>query len=268
MRRVLLGALAALVLVAPAGAEPESDASEQASPPQQTPQTPPNEQRPAPLPPEEPSADPRRAETPPILYIPPPRGATKVRVGAATRGERLDVPTLDALAPDHVAYTTHAAPVLCWYLSESTETRIDIALRDEQSVEPLLELTVPRDTSPGVHELRLAEQDMTLQEGRVYLWFVSLVPDAESRSNDVIASGAIQRIAASPELVRELAGSPPRDAWRVYASHGIWYDALAELTDRIERNPGDRALRDARMRLLQQVELPRAAAYDRAARGG
>jgi hypothetical protein len=201
------------------------------------------------------------------IYVPPARGTVKIRVGAATRGERRDVPGIIALAPDHVALTTKAQPTLCWFLSAKTDTRIDIALIDDRSVEPLLEFTVRAGIEPGVHTLRLADRGIHLEQGRVYQWFVALVPDPERRSKDVIAGGAIERVAVDPELARALTAAPAQEAWRTFAGHGIWYDAIATLSEQISADPGNRALRSLRARLLDEVDLQRVAAHDRDALG-
>ena len=208
-----------------------------------------------------------RTREPLPVFSPPGRGTTRIRVGAATRGEREDHPALDALAPDHVAFTTEAQPELCWYLSAATDTRIDISLIDDRSSEPLLELTVPAGLEPGVQVLRLADHGVFLETGRVYQWFVALVPDPERRSSDVIASGAVERIQLEPELSRALAATVAGDDWRVYAGHGVWYDALARLSARISEDPRDRELRSLRIQLFEQVDLPQAAAHDRRALG-
>jgi hypothetical protein len=208
-----------------------------------------------------------RAREPLPVYIPPARGTIRVRVGAATRGAREDHPALDALAPDHVAFTTEAQPVLCWYLSAATDTRIDISLIDDRSSQPLLELTVPPGIEPGVQVLRLADHDVSQETGRVYQWFVALVPDPRRRSADVIASGAVERVQPGPELSRALASMAAGDDWRVYAGHGVWYDALARLSARIREDPRNRGLRSARLQLFEQVDLPQAAAHDRRALG-
>ena len=51
----------------------------------------------------------------------------------------------------------------------------------------------------------------------------------------------------------------------IYAEAGLWYDAIGALSRLIERNPGDAGLRAMRAGLLEQIGLPAAAAYDRAA---
>jgi hypothetical protein len=202
---------------------------------------------------------------PPSIYIPPSRGAAKTRVGAATRGPREDYPTLDVLAPDHVGWTFEPQPTLWWYLSGRADTRIDIAVIDDTSTEPLLAVTVSPPLDGGMQSLRLAEHGLHLEMGRSYQWFVALVPDPDRRSNDVIASGAIERRERGDELGRELASADASRSYAVLAKHGMWYDALDALSDRIAANPADPELRAARASLLEEVGLEAAAQSDRAA---
>ncbi len=205
------------------------------------------------------------------IYIPPNRGAKKVRVGASTRGARLTLPVIHALAPDDpVGLTTQAQPVLAWYLSEEVDSRIEIeiALIDDSSVEPVLELTVEPPVAPGIQTLRLGDHGLSLEKGQVYRWFVALVPDPEQRSNDVITSGAIERVDRDPALERELASVDASEAYRVLARRGIWYDAFAAVSERIRANPQDPEPRVARAQLLEEVGLESAAALDRASLGG
>ena len=69
----------------------------------------------------------------PIVYKPPMRGAPagSGRIGAAVRGEGEDNPILVALAPDHVGMTSQKQPVLYWYISRPTKSRIEFTLNDE-----------------------------------------------------------------------------------------------------------------------------------------
>jgi hypothetical protein len=49
----------------------------------------------------------------------------------------------------------------------------------------------------------------------------------------------------------------------VLARAGLWYDAIAEVSAQIEAAPADRGLHELRARMLEQVGLTEAAAYDR-----
>src|SRR5262245_37886789 len=89
-----------------------------------------------------------------ILYIPPQIGFPARRIGAGTRGTGR-LASLQILAPDHLGYTTLEQPTLFWYLAEPTTTRIDFTLRDETSVEPLVDLELPAPAQAGIQALRL-----------------------------------------------------------------------------------------------------------------
>jgi len=201
-------------------AEPEGDTgTEAAGPDGPAPEAPPDpdvEAAPDAVAPAEADADP--ADLP--VYIPPSRGAALARVGAATRGNRTDLSSLQALAPDHVGLTTRAQPRLYWYLGEASATRLDVTLIDDASAEPLVELVLQPPVQAGLHVLDCAEHGVTLEPGVTYQWFVAFVPEPDRRSHDVISSGAIRRV-SRPELANADAAGLARE--------GLWYDAVMAL---------------------------------------
>ena len=107
-----------------------------------------------------------------------------------------------------------------------------------------IEMTLPSPVSAGIHSLDLAQHGISLEPGRVYKWSVSVVQDANRRSNDIMGEGVIERVGASASLERSLEGSPRRFA--PYALSGIWYDALAELREALAADPRDCAARKSR----------------------
>ncbi len=187
------------------------------------------------------------------LYVPPSLGSPERRVGAGTRGVGRFASLL-LLAPDHIAYTSQEQPTLYWYLAQETTTRIDVTLRDESSVKPLLEVQVPLPAAAGVHAVRLADHGVRLRPDTNYLWFVSLVPEPEQRSKDFSMGAWIRRRAPAPTA---------RDA-QAYARAGLWYEAIDTASAQIAAAPGDAARRELRARLLEQAGLSEVAAYDRA----
>jgi hypothetical protein len=199
------------------------------------------------------------------VFVPPNRGAPKTRVGGATRGKQLPgTPSVAALVPEEGGLTVEAQPVLYWYLSESTTSRVDVTIVDEASVTPLLETTIQGPLAPGVHAIRLADHGVSLAPGINYQWFVALVPDSEKRSNDVIAGGSIERV-APPEPLREqlaaAAAEPARSS--VLAEAGIWYDALDAMSRAVEASPRNSEARDTWAALLEQVGLTEVARVER-----
>ena len=200
------------------------------------------------------------AAFPPVVaYVPPSRGRARQTAGAGTRsnasGERVAV----LAPPDHVAFTTRAQPTLYWFVSEDTTTRIDLTLVDEDEIDPLLEITVPGPVTAGIHGLALSEVGVVLEPARTYRWYVTLVRDAERRSNDSVAGGAIERTQLSPDLERTLAST--RFDYAPLALSGIWYDAIDELLLALAERPEDERLRVQRAALLEQAELSEVALF-------
>lgn len=197
-------------------------------------------------------------------YTPPSRGAPKRRVGGSSRGTADALPSVMLLVPDHVGFTVSANPPLLWFLSKPTSVRVEVTLIDDKGETPLIEYAVDNAAGPAVHRVDLAKHNVQLKPDVEYQWSISVVPNPNERSNDVMAGGAVKRVAVPASLASKSAGvQDKRQLARLYAAEGIWYDAIALYSELIEQQPGDRALREERAALLEQVGLKDIAAYDR-----
>jgi hypothetical protein len=189
-----------------------------------------------------------------IIYKPPLRGAPRTRVGAGTRGSG-DAAVLEVLAPDHTGLTTVAQPTLYWYASTPGKARFEVALIDEQGIDPLLEVDADDGRVAGIRHLDLGDYGISLQPGVPYQWSVALVADADNRSSDIVASGVIERIEPEEGLANRIKNSSGMARVNVYATDGIWYDALDEISSQITASPDDASLVATRDKLLEQVGL-------------
>ena len=197
-------------------------------------------------------------------YTPPQRGAPKRRVGGSSRGASDALPSVMLLVPDHLGLTVSENPPLYWYLSKPTSVRVEITLIDDKGETPLIEYAVPNASGPAVHRIDLAAHKVSLKPDVEYQWSISVVPNPNERSNDVMAGGALKRVSPPPGLAaRRAQVTDKAQLARLYAAEGIWYDAIALYSELIEQRPGDRALRESRAALLEQVGLKDIAAYDR-----
>jgi hypothetical protein len=158
--------------------------------------------------------------------------------------------------------------VLYWYAADPITTRVDVVIRDERAIEPLLEVQLPLPVAAGVNAIRLADHGAKrLEPGTNYQWFVSLVPDPARRSKDVTVGGWI-RFEPAPEALEErLAKAGPERAVFVYAENGFWYDAIDAVSSQIAAAPDDADARAHRAALLDQVDLGPVANHDRGSRG-
>ncbi|HEY7520741.1 MAG TPA: DUF928 domain-containing protein [Methylomirabilota bacterium] len=190
------------------------------------------------------------------VYKPPLRGAPGGRVGGGTRGTPRDMFMLTALAPDHSGLTMQEQPPLFWFISGSTSFPVELTITDPRAPRPLVETRLTSPVPAGVHAIRLADHGVRLAPGVQYRWFVAVVPDQGRRSRDILAGGTIERIDV-PDALRSRVETTPREQLPfVYAEAGLWYDALATVSELIERAPGSREHRQQRSALLSQVGLP------------
>jgi hypothetical protein len=202
------------------------------------------------------------AESTPV-YKPPLRGSPGGRVGGGTRGASLEAPvSLSVLVPDHVGLTLQSQPSLYWFVSRKPAQPVEFTLTEKDSVKPLVEARLRPLEKAGIQRIRLADHGVQLRPNVLYKWFVAIVNDPGRRSRDILSGGMIEVVAVSGELSAKLNQTPKARQPFVLAEEGLWYDALAGLSDRIDGAPKDLSLRKQRAALLDQVGLTEAAEFD------
>ncbi len=194
-----------------------------------------------------------------VKFLPKTAGVASVRVTGGSRGSGDAAVTLDVLAPDDIGTTTQEQPSLFWFQSKPAEAKFELTLLEQNKVKPLVQVKLERAGKAGIQRLKLSDHGVKLNAGVEYQWVVALVTDPENRSTDLVASGVIKRVAPAAELQEKISQAPPGSLANLYAEAGIWYDALAALSDQIEAQPADKALRQTRADLLRQVGLTAAA---------
>jgi hypothetical protein len=182
-------------------------------------------------------------------------GAASVRVTGGSRGSGNSAVALDVLAPDEVGLTTQEQPSLFWYQSAPSDAKLEVTLIEEKKAKPLIQVRQDRADKPGIQRLKLADHGVKLTPGVEYQFVVALVRDPNHRSTDQVTSGSIKRIEPAAELKNKLSKAGGTGTAAVFAEEGIWYDALSALSDQIERDPQNEALRQTRADLLAQVGL-------------
>ena len=207
-------------------------------------------------------ADKTAAPASTVRFRPGSSGAPSVRVTGGSRGSGDSTITLDVLAPDETGLTTQEEPSLLWYQSKPAPAKFELTLLEENKPKPLLQVKANGNGQAGIQRIKLSDHNVKIAPGVEYQWVVALVTDPDNRSSDLVASGVIKRVEASADLKGKVAGATPATLPGVYAEAGIWYDALSVLTDQIEAEPGNKALRDTRADLLRQVGLKAAAEAD------
>ncbi|MBH0184997.1 MAG: DUF928 domain-containing protein [Nitrospira sp.] len=170
------------------------------------------------------------------------------------------VPVISVLAPDHVGWTLQTQPVLYWFASTEQNLPYEFVLIVDNAEEPVVETRLPQPVHPGIQRIRLSDHNVTLSPGKRYYWSVALVLDADEPSGNIVAKGIIERVdqdTLEPPLPRVIATA---DMPRRFAESGVWYDAVAAISDLIQSNPHAGELLRQRTLLLEQGGLGEVAA--------
>jgi hypothetical protein len=198
----------------------------------------------------------------PPIYQPPLRGAPGGRVGGGTRGIGEELIALFALAPNHVALTVREQPTLYWYLSKPAKYPIKLTIIKEKDTHPLLETRIPLPSQPGIYPLRLKDFDVRLALDTPYQWLLTLIPDLNRRSRDIVAGAMIEHVKAPEILQSKLFKASREEIPYIYAGAGIWYDAFMAISNLVVDTPDNPVFRKHRAALLEQVGLSTVAQYD------
>ncbi|NWF73961.1 MAG: DUF928 domain-containing protein [Nitrospirae bacterium] len=197
------------------------------------------------------------------LYQPPKKITPRARVGGGLRGTDGSDPVLVALVPDHVGLTIKKTPILNWFLSKPTTYPLTFTLLDIRSVTPVHEGPIPTPVHAGIQSINLKDWDLALEPEVQYRWYISAVRNPDSRSQDIVAGGVIERCEFNTCLVEmQVDLSCDQQSVRRNALSGFWYDAMACLCELIDANPSDQSLRRQRASLLNQIGLSGVAEWD------
>jgi uncharacterized protein DUF928 len=188
-----------------------------------------------------------------LQYQPPKRGTPSGRVGGGTRG--VQAPRLAALAPEHVGHTLRAQPVLYYFAPQGAAARLVLQPANDADARPLVERELPAPARAGIQRVDLAALGITLAPDVDYRWTLATTRDK--------SSGAIRRVAPSPELAAKLPGASGRQRYALLAREGIWYDALDEVSRAVDAAPANIAPARHRAMLLEQIGLYPVARYER-----
>ena len=214
----------------------------------------------------------RSDKTPPA---PPNLGAPKNIIGGATRGGSCTDPngkSLIALIPKGEALTTAKLPTILVYMPSGIDTRVEFSLQDSNEQEAYKTNITPQDSddknnpytiniapnkNAGIVSLNLATlpEVPSLENGKEYKWYLTLVCNENDHSGDQFVAGYIKKVALDPLLTEELQAAKPGDRAVLYAVNNLWYDALATLYQARLSSPNDAVLSQTWDLWLKSVEI-------------
>jgi hypothetical protein len=174
-------------------------------------------------------------------YVPPQRGTPRRTQGTGSRGcGETQSAALELLVPnDHTAQTLSGHPSFFWYISEIPTEPVEFALVESGVAQPIFVKQLQLQKA-GIVRMEMPKNLPELVPGKEYRWSVTLVCNANRRSNDTFAQSWIKRVPETPALKQQLAAATTdRDRASIYAKAGLWYDALNALSTTQSANSQD-----------------------------
>ena len=198
-----------------------------------------------------------------LVYKPRAENLPSIRIDGNSRSLDSNLPTLYALAPGHIGCTISAQPTLYWYQSQPITAQCELVIMGEDKTTPIFITKYETADRAGIMEIKLAEHEIELSKNVQYCWSISIIPDPDRRSKDVIAVGMIERIDPPESIASALITKSQEDLVYILSREGIWYDAVEKISHLIAAQPERSELRILRAELLDQGNLIEVAEYDR-----
>jgi len=205
-----------------------------------------------------------------VRFIPPPLsneaepgfdedGRPRKREGGGSRGECLveNKPPLTALVPHTgVGLTVSESPTFLFYVpyTLTPEHSVEFVLKEGKTYVYQTQI-LGEGTSPGFVSFRLPST-VSLDADKNYDWHFVVYCDSQNKDKFVFVNGSVRRV-ERPELKRQLESATPLESITLYATEGIWYEAVTGLAELHRAAPQDDQLRSNWAGLLQSVGLER-----------
>lgn len=179
------------------------------------------------------------SEAPKIRFRPPAGiGAATGTVTGGTRGGSREL-VLFLAAPYQVGLSASTQPDLYWYVSRPLAAPPEFTLVEANGTQALIERTLAVPLTAGFQRISLRELGIHLQEGREYLWQISLGSSVDRVvGHSLDASGLLRCVAPATTLSARIAAANNFSAAALYAEAGYWYDAVMRLRDSAGRSGG------------------------------
>lgn len=194
-----------------------------------------------------------------IKYSPPFLGAPSLdrlnAMGTRQAAKQHDL-LFSLLTPTHTGLTSQPQPNLYWFTSKPVSKPfqfIEFVLNSERSLTPILRTRLPQLEKSGIHQLNLADYDISLKPEIEYSWSIALIKNPEIRSIDLVSKSKIKYVKPDKSLQQKLKESSTNQKASIYAKKGYWYEAISTAVQQQKEQP------DHLTHLINQITLQKIA---------
>jgi hypothetical protein len=175
-------------------------------------------------------------------FKPPNRGAPPPTAGGATRGNSC-VPShkkpISLIPKDRLGLTFSARPTFHWHIPSSPAKTAKFLILTGDDVDVVYEATIPLPAKAGIISYALPKNAPPLEIGKRYHWFLTLDCNPADQGVNPITEGWTERIAPDVVLLKQLEKANLTTRASLYASNGIWHEAITTLGSLRRMSPQD-----------------------------
>jgi hypothetical protein len=156
------------------------------------------------------------------------------RQSGSTRSETCLDPNaelqLTALMPEsNYGQTLGGYPTFFFYLPETDAESVRFVIYNETTNDLFYEGNFSPQSQSGIISLDLPDNGVqkALEVDQSYYWYLSIACNVEDPSANVVVGGTVARVATPDTVAAALPTATPEELPGIYASAGLWHDALA-----------------------------------------
>lgn len=124
-----------------------------------------------------------------------------------------------------------------------------------QAGEIVYQKTLEASEEAGITHLSLPENTAPLEVDQDYRWYLSVVCNPNSRSEDLFVTGWVKRVQPDRNISQQLATATDQERLALYEESALWYDILTTLAELRRKSPTDTELAQRWSTLLESVNL-------------
>ncbi|MDA0269167.1 MAG: DUF928 domain-containing protein [Cyanobacteria bacterium] len=155
------------------------------------------------------------------------------RQSGSTRSETCIAPDaalpLTALMPEsNYGQTIDGYPTFFFYLPETDAESVRFVIYNETTNDLFYEGNFSPQSQSGIISLDLPDNGVqkALEVDQSYYWYLSIACNVEDPSANIVVGGTVARVAPSAAVEQALTTATPQQLPGIYASAGLWHDAL------------------------------------------
>jgi len=176
-------------------------------------------------------------------------------------------PVVAIMPKSNVGMTLSERPTLWFSLPAiNTDRSLEFGLYDSAG-ELVYQETFQATGEAGLSSLSLPTTFRPLSAEENYQWYLSVVCNPDSRSEDLVVTGWIRRMQADRALQAQLADATAQERLSIYETSNLWFDTLAtlaEIRDQAQPNsplaqPVEQQINTEWLSLLESIDLAQVA---------